>query len=266
MSRNRAGALSLAAAGVLFVLYPAIRPWHDESTVSGATASMSSTAWVAAHFCAMLGFILVPLGLLALWGAFGSARSASLALAATVATWIGAGLALPYYGAEDFGLHAIASKHAGNLLGLIKAIRYQPLAITIFGAGLLTLGVGAVLAAVAIWRSGVLPTPRVTRRGPNCGTGNPARPQLRHGSRGGAVPFAWRCGAVRAAVSPSGALEQRGSLGWGGSGGAEGRRECAPGGGGDDQGGAVGVLGVADGNNAGHIAGVLHAVPGVSAG
>ena len=23
-------------------------------------------------------------------------------------TWIGAGLTLPYYGAEDFGLHAIA--------------------------------------------------------------------------------------------------------------------------------------------------------------
>ncbi len=96
MSRNRAGALSLAAAGVLFVLYPAIRPWHDESTVSGATASMSSTAWVTAHFCAMLGFILVPLGLLAVGGALSGARSASLALAATVVTWIGAGLALPY--------------------------------------------------------------------------------------------------------------------------------------------------------------------------
>lgn len=157
MSRNRAGAVSLATAGVLFVLYPAIRPWHDESTVSGATASMSSTAWVAAHFFAMLGFILVPLGLLAVRGALTRARSASLALTAAVVTWIGAGLTLPYYGAEDFGLHAIAGKHPGNLLDLIKAIRYQPVAITIFGAGLLMLGTGALLAAAAIWRSGVLP-------------------------------------------------------------------------------------------------------------
>jgi hypothetical protein len=51
---------------VLFLAYPALRPWHDEGTVAGATASMSSTAWVAAHFFAMLGFILMPLGLLAL--------------------------------------------------------------------------------------------------------------------------------------------------------------------------------------------------------
>ena len=54
-TRIRAGAGALAAAGVLFLAYPALRPWHDESTVAGATASMSSTAWVAAHFFAMLG-------------------------------------------------------------------------------------------------------------------------------------------------------------------------------------------------------------------
>ncbi len=85
MSRNRVGAASLATAGVLFVLYPAIRPWHDESTVSGATTFMSSPAWVAAHFFAVLGFILVPLGLLAVGDALARTRSASLALTAAVA-------------------------------------------------------------------------------------------------------------------------------------------------------------------------------------
>jgi len=44
-SRTRIAAFALAAAGVLFVLYPAIRPWHDENTVQGATTSMSSNAW-----------------------------------------------------------------------------------------------------------------------------------------------------------------------------------------------------------------------------
>jgi hypothetical protein len=157
MPRNRLGALALAAAGVLFVLYPVLRPWHDENTVSGATASMASTAWVAAHFSAMIGFILLPLGLLAVRGAIGSGRSGTLSLVAAVVSWIAAGLVLPYYGAEDFGLHAIAGKHVNGLLDVITAVRYQPLAITIFGAGLIALAVGGVLAAVAVWRSGVLP-------------------------------------------------------------------------------------------------------------
>ncbi len=157
MSRNRLGALALAAAGILFVLYPAIRPWNDENTVSGATASLGSTAWVAAHFFAMIGFILLPLGLLAVRGALSASRSARLALTAAVVTWIGAGLTLPYYGAEDFGLHAIAEHHAGHLLDVVADVRYQPLAVTIFGVGLLAIAVGAVLAAVAVWRSGVLP-------------------------------------------------------------------------------------------------------------
>ena len=76
-------------------------------------------------------------------------------------SWFGAGLTLPYYGAEDFGLSAIAGKAAAgqrlDLLDLVDAIRYSPVAATTFAVGLLLLGVGAVLAAIAIWRSGVLP-------------------------------------------------------------------------------------------------------------
>ena len=156
--RIRAGAVALVAAGVLFVGYPALRPWHDENTVGGATASMSSTAWVASHFFAMLGFILMPLGLLALRRAVAATRAESTAAVGALLAWIGAGLTLPYYGAEDFGLHAIAGPHGHgtDLLELAKAVRYQPLAITIFGAGLILLAAGAVVAAVAVWRSGVL--------------------------------------------------------------------------------------------------------------
>jgi hypothetical protein len=54
------GAAALAVAGLLFLLYPAFRPWHDEDTVDGAPASMGSDAWVASHLFAMIGFILVP--------------------------------------------------------------------------------------------------------------------------------------------------------------------------------------------------------------
>jgi hypothetical protein len=152
MSRTRLGAVALAAAGILFVLYPAVRPWDDESTVDGAVAAMSSPAWVASHLFAMIGFILVPLGLLAF-------RGVRLGPAA-VTMWIGAGLTLPYYGAEDFGLNAIARQaaagHALDVLDLVDAVRYAPVAATTFAVGLVTLGVGAVLAAVAVWRSGVM--------------------------------------------------------------------------------------------------------------
>jgi len=160
-TRIRLGAVALAVAGVCLFLYPAVRPWTDESTVEGATAAMSSGAWVAAHLFAMIAFILVPLGLLALHSAVSRTRAERIAVVAIVTFWIGAGLTLPYYGAEDFALNAIAKRaQAGqslDLLDLVDAIRFSPAAATTFAVGLLLMGVGAVLAAITIWRSGVLP-------------------------------------------------------------------------------------------------------------
>jgi hypothetical protein len=155
------GALALAVAGVLFVLYPAVRPWEDESTVSGAIKAMSSGAWVAAHLFAMIGFILMALGLLAVWHVVSPTRAERLGFVAVVTSWLGVGLTLPYYGAEDFGLNAIARKAAEgqqfDLLTLIDTVRFSPVPITMFGLGLLLLAAGAVVTAIAVWRSGVLP-------------------------------------------------------------------------------------------------------------
>jgi hypothetical protein len=111
---------------------------------------MASGAWVPAHALAMLGFVLVPAALLAL--------RASIGLAPAVLMSVGAGLTLPYYGAEAFGLHAAAT-HGTDLLAVVDATRYDPVAITMFGVGLLTLAVGAILAATGSWRTGALPRP-----------------------------------------------------------------------------------------------------------
>lgn len=154
MSRIRLGAVALGLAGVLFVLYPALRPWNDESTAAGAAASMSSANWVMSHFFAMVGFVLAPLGLLALRSILGRTRGEPPAAAAVVASWIGAGLTLPYYGAEDFGLHAAATWGVPDLVAYAEAVRYNGLAITIFGIGLILFGIGGILAAVALWRAG----------------------------------------------------------------------------------------------------------------
>jgi hypothetical protein len=140
-ARSSASVAALAFAGVMFLLYPALRPWNDESTLAGAQASMASTVWVVSHLCAMLGFIAVPLGV------------RGLSRPAVLLTWVGAGLTLPYYGAEAFGLHAVARAGVPDLVVLSEHMRFSPLAVTTFAAGLMTLAAGAVVTAGAVWRS-----------------------------------------------------------------------------------------------------------------
>jgi hypothetical protein len=157
----RLPALGLGVAGVLFLLYPLVRPYRDEATQTGAVAAMGSAAWVAAHLFAMVGFVLLGLGLLAVWRALARTPGEPLALAAVVAGWVGAGLTLPYYGAEDFALHALARKAAGgaaiDLPDVADAIRFGGAAATTFALGLLALAAAGVLAALAVWRSQLLP-------------------------------------------------------------------------------------------------------------
>ncbi|MEU4226528.1 hypothetical protein AB0F17_19705 [Nonomuraea sp. NPDC026600] len=147
---TRLTSAAFAASGVLFLIYPAVRPSGDDA------AAMASGAWVAGHLAAMIGFILAGLAVLGLHQVLGD----RLSLRAAVVTWIGAGLTLPYYGAEDFGLNVIAHRslrdNAPALMELAQEFRYGPVAVTMFASGLALLGVGTVMAAVAVWRSGVL--------------------------------------------------------------------------------------------------------------
>ncbi len=136
--------IALAVAGVLFLLYPVLRPWDDETTAAGAHDAMASGAWVVSHLSAMIGFVLVGLALLGLRDLVGTTPMAVM--------WAGAGLTLPYYGAEDFGLHAAANTSGTDLLAVAEATRYNPVAIATFAAGLLALAVGAVLVGRAVRR------------------------------------------------------------------------------------------------------------------
>lgn len=156
--KERLGAIALAVAGVCFALYPAIRPFSDETSLQGA-AAFASDAWIVAHVLAMFGFVLVTLGLLALYRTLRETHAERPAFLALIAYLIGAGLTLPYYGAEAFGLHVIGQEalrqHSSALVSLANDIRYGP-AIYLFGPGLLLVAIGAVLAAIAVWFSGRL--------------------------------------------------------------------------------------------------------------
>jgi len=157
-SRVRLLAVSLAVAGILFVLYPLLRPFSDESSLQGAQA-FASTAWIVAHLLAVVGFILLALGLLGLHLALQQSAVERLAFLALVLSWIGVGLTLPFYGAEVFGLHAIGQEavrqHSSALLALANAVRFGPgFIVIVVGLGLLA--GGSILVALAVWRSGSL--------------------------------------------------------------------------------------------------------------
>jgi hypothetical protein len=155
-SRIRLGAGAFAVAGILFVLYPAIRPFSDEATLQGA-AAFASTAWIVAHMLAMAGFILLMLGLLGFLVSLQTNPGERLAFRALVVGLVGVGLTLPFYGGEAFGLHAVGqaavSRNDATLLKITEAIRTGP-QLGMFLVGLLLLAVSAIMVATATWRAG----------------------------------------------------------------------------------------------------------------
>lgn len=152
----RLGVAALVLGGVLFAVYPAVRPYADETTAAGAEG-FASTAWVVAHLCAVGFFGLLPFGLSGLRAAVQGTAGARWARRALLAGWVGVALVLPYYGAETFGLQAIGARTVASgdlsLLELADGVRFGAAATTSFAAGLLVLAAAGVLAALAVRRA-----------------------------------------------------------------------------------------------------------------
>lgn len=138
--------LGFALAGVLFVVYPALRLYSPETGMQGAEA-FASGRWTAAHLCGILAFVLLAQTV----ARMGFGRAAAIAIG------FGAALVLPYYGAEVFGVGAVGRRaldHADpGLLGLVDDIRFGGPAVTLFGAGLVLLAIGGLIAGPALWAS-----------------------------------------------------------------------------------------------------------------
>lgn len=158
-NRSRLSASALVISGILFVLYPAIRPFSDEASLQGA-AAFASTQWLVAHMLAMVAFTLLPLGLSGLHRSLQESAVEHLGYWAVVLSWIGTGLTLPFYGGEAYGLHAIGQEairqQTAALVSLAAVVRSGP-GLVMFLIGLLLLAIAAITFAIALWRSGSYP-------------------------------------------------------------------------------------------------------------
>lgn len=137
------------ATGVLMAAYLLLRPYGDSFGVAAMAEAFASPRWVIAHMCGALG--LAAFAWLAIRLAdLDSSRAARFARGTGLA---GAALVQPYFGAESFGLHAIGARaEEGNmaLLHLVDQVRYQPLAISTFGGGLVLLAISGI-AIARVW-------------------------------------------------------------------------------------------------------------------
>ncbi len=147
----------LVAAGLALAAYPALRPYGPESGAEGA-ADLGSTAWLASHSLAMLGFVLLAFALRSAVVSTPWPWAGQPVRKAESRMWLAVVLLLPYYGAEAFGLNALA-QYAGErgdwrVLDVADAFRYAPLPMTTFALGLLALALVGGRLAHGLWHSG----------------------------------------------------------------------------------------------------------------
>ncbi|MGF7046421.1 uncharacterized membrane protein YidH (DUF202 family) [Paenibacillus sp. DS2015] len=157
--RVRFAAILLAVAGLLFAIYPFLRPFSDEVSLQGATA-FASVEWLVSHLIAMLAFILLTFGLYGVYVVLQETNVERIAFRGLILSWLGTALTLPFYGAEVFGLQVIGQEavklQTVELLKLANQIRTGP-GFFIIIVGLMLLGLGLVMMASALWKSRLFP-------------------------------------------------------------------------------------------------------------
>ncbi len=155
-SSVRAG---LVVAGLALAAYPALRPYGPESGAEGA-ADFASTAWLASHALAMVGFVLLAFVLRSAVVSTPWPWAGQPVRKAESRMWVAVALLLPYYGAEAFGLHALggyAQEHGdGRVLDVADSFRYAPLAMTTFAVGLVLLAFVGARLGHGLWHSGAV--------------------------------------------------------------------------------------------------------------
>lgn len=138
-AQRRSTSISLIVAGAGFAAFVLLRPWGDQAGgAAAAAAAFAEPRWVIAHAAGMVA-----------WAAFAAAVSTAGKPAAGWLAGIGAACTLPYYGAEAFGLHGLATAVGDPevVVRVAEAIRADVVGLSLFGVGLVLSGVAAVLLA-----------------------------------------------------------------------------------------------------------------------
>lgn len=163
--RIRLGALGLGLSALLLAVFPLARPFFPmnifapEQTMAAAGAAFASMAWVLSHYLAMLGFVLLLGGMLALYALHADTEPEPRAFRGLLWGTMGVALILPAFGVEAFTMPAIGRLHLDGVTGLAPMIPLTyggPMTIVLI-LGLVFLAVGAFNFAFAIRRRGQLP-------------------------------------------------------------------------------------------------------------
>jgi hypothetical protein len=163
--RARLGTLALGLAALLFAAFPLVRPFFPldpaapDQTLSVASPAIASVPWVVSHLTLMLAFVLLLYGMLTLYAYLGDGQGEPRALRAMVLSLAGIALIMPMLGVETHILPIIGTLYLEGKAGIAPAVGliYHGPALAVFLLGLLLLAIGAILFAVAIWHSVVLP-------------------------------------------------------------------------------------------------------------
>ncbi len=163
--RVRLGAVALGLSAFLLMLFPLIRPFFPldvfdpERTIAAAGPAFASLPWVLSHFLAMLGFVLLPGGLLALYAVHAGPDVERRAFHGLVWGVAGVALVLPAFGVETYTMPIIGKAYleGGSGLASVIPLTYRGPMTAVLLLGLLFLAVGAFNFAVAIRRGGQLP-------------------------------------------------------------------------------------------------------------
>src|SRR5262245_60488609 len=124
LTRGRLGALALGLSALLFTAFPLVRPFFPldprspEASLAAAGPSITSAAWVGAHDLALLAFVLLPFGMLALYAHLGSGPAEPRALRAVLWSVTGVILIMPMLGFEIHVLPIVGRLHSAGITGL----------------------------------------------------------------------------------------------------------------------------------------------------
>lgn len=164
-TRIRLGAVVLGSSSFLLAMFPLLRPFFaldvfaPERAITLASPAFVSIAWALSHYLAMLGFVLLQGGLLALFAFHAGTAGEAPAFRGLVWGVPGVALILPAFGVEAYTMPIVGQLYLAGATGIapVIALTYRgPMTIVLL-LGQLCLAVGAGSFAVAIRRAGRLP-------------------------------------------------------------------------------------------------------------